>query len=703
MSPEQVLGGALDGRSDLFSVGCMLCELVSGRRPFEGDSVMTTLYKIAHDEPTLEHLTGPELEGLLPILKRALAKKVDDRFATAAELGDALKGFLNKSAARVALFAAAPAMATGPRLSDATLDLKPSVAAPTLEVARPQPDPTQLFRLLREIYVGSRSGHLFFTHGSERRSLRILRGQVIHASCDVPGEHLGDVAVRYGLLSQADLERAVAIVLRDRKRLGIVLSELGLLDRSHLEEAVGLHVREILFNVLERSGGVHAFEDVAEGDLEAELGSTLSTGELILEATRRVQDPALVRRGLGDMDRILELSTDPLLRAQKIALTPTDGFVLSRIDGATSARDIIGLIPLPSEDTERSLLGLLCTGSVDYRPEPTRSRPALSGSFAARLASLAEAEAAGAKAVSSPRPAIQEPRGEERALPDPGSGPLRQLILGTFEGLRTKDHFEVLGLTPIASEGLVRDAYSRLARALHPDTCRDTSLSDLREKRDAVFVRVCEAYETLRSPDTRAEYQRQLEMRKPRRFPPAHQDPRPSPGPAPAPAAPAPTPMAQAAPTAPSRAPEVAAQSDDPSADFQEPSEVIRYAERLMQADRYWDAIQQLEKLIPRIQGPIRHRAQVTLARASMKNPKWLKRADELLQSVIRENPGFVEAYVALGTLYREGKLVNRASAMYRKALGLDPNHPEARQQLAALDEATAAPRRVGALKGLFS
>ena len=134
-------------------------------------------------------------------------------------------------------------------------------------------------------------------------------------------------------------------------------------------------MRELLFNVLDRTGGSHAFEEAAEGLVEADLNSRLSTAEVIFEATRRMQDPELVSRALGDMNRVLVLSSSPLMQSQKLTLTPTDGFILSRIDGTLSAREVVSLIPLPPADTERSLFGLLCTGTVVYREEITRARP----------------------------------------------------------------------------------------------------------------------------------------------------------------------------------------------------------------------------------------------------------------------------------------------------------------------------------------
>ena len=67
MSPEQVQGTKVDGRSDLFSVGCMLFELVTGRRPFHSDNLMAIFYKITHEDAELR----PDPAGRR--LRRALA------------------------------------------------------------------------------------------------------------------------------------------------------------------------------------------------------------------------------------------------------------------------------------------------------------------------------------------------------------------------------------------------------------------------------------------------------------------------------------------------------------------------------------------------------------------------------------------------------------------------------------------------------
>ena len=96
MSPEQVRTGLVDGRSDLFSVGLVLYELVTGEKAYQADNVVSLLYKIAHEEPPLANLpAGPQWEKLRGAVTRSLAREPEDRYpdarAMAAELGHALE------------------------------------------------------------------------------------------------------------------------------------------------------------------------------------------------------------------------------------------------------------------------------------------------------------------------------------------------------------------------------------------------------------------------------------------------------------------------------------------------------------------------------------------------------------------------------------------------------------------------------------
>ena len=99
MSPEQVQGKKVDGRSDLFSVGCMLFELAAGRRPFHSDNLMAIFYKITHEDANFDLIPqGADYDALMPILKKALAKDLDDRYQTAYEFAVDLREWLKAHA-----------------------------------------------------------------------------------------------------------------------------------------------------------------------------------------------------------------------------------------------------------------------------------------------------------------------------------------------------------------------------------------------------------------------------------------------------------------------------------------------------------------------------------------------------------------------------------------------------------------------------
>lgn len=91
MSPEQIEGKPLDGRSDVFSMGSVLYELLSGERPFTGDTVSTVIYHILNQAPAPVCTVMPGLPRRLNlVLDKALAKNQEDRFATAEEFRKAL-------------------------------------------------------------------------------------------------------------------------------------------------------------------------------------------------------------------------------------------------------------------------------------------------------------------------------------------------------------------------------------------------------------------------------------------------------------------------------------------------------------------------------------------------------------------------------------------------------------------------------------
>jgi serine/threonine protein kinase len=103
MSPEQLEGRPLDGRTDIFALGIVLYEMVAGVRPFKGDSRGSIMAAILSSDPeplsTVRPLTPPLLDR---VVKRCLAKDPEERWQTARDLAAELK-FIHESASQAAL------------------------------------------------------------------------------------------------------------------------------------------------------------------------------------------------------------------------------------------------------------------------------------------------------------------------------------------------------------------------------------------------------------------------------------------------------------------------------------------------------------------------------------------------------------------------------------------------------------------------
>jgi tetratricopeptide (TPR) repeat protein len=420
--------------------------------------------------------------------------------------------------------------------------------------------------------------------------------------------------------------------------------------------------RQTLIEALRAPDALGSFEEGGAESPDPPLG--FGTEDLLREAAHAA-DPALLEGVLGSLDRPLETAGD--LRAiPQASLTPSEGFLLSRIDGAMSARAVLDLVPLAPEAARRSLFGLLLAGLARF------------GSGVLREGGTRASVAVAALSMTPPAgsPAALPNEARERMLRE-----RRQSILATHARVVGQpNHFEVLGLAREVTEAEVKAAYFRLAKLFHPDTLGE--LQDLREEMEAIFSRLGTAFEVLGQPKSRANYESFLP--KPHSFP-AHTF-QTLPGIDP-PGARRPPPSVPGAPLlkTPERSPEDIAWMAE---------EGQKRGEVLLGEGKFWEVIQELEPRVGALAGRARHRGRLVLAQAYLHNPKWLHRGEELLRAVVRDDPMNSEAYYLLGTIYKTGGLVNRAASMFRKVLEIRPGHKPAADELAALDKAPPPPRR---------
>jgi serine/threonine protein kinase/Tol biopolymer transport system component len=198
MSPEQARGEKADARSDIFSLGCVLYEAVTGRRPFQGKTAADTLAAILKEDPPTISDTGKQVPAELErVIERCLAKNAAQRFHSAHDLAFALRVLTSVGGEKPGVVQQAPQKARGP--------LPMTIAAAVVILAalglfywlrnRPLPPPrisstTQITHDgLKKYLAGTDGSRLYFTEASAHSlgQVAVSGGEIAQMPVPVPG------------------------------------------------------------------------------------------------------------------------------------------------------------------------------------------------------------------------------------------------------------------------------------------------------------------------------------------------------------------------------------------------------------------------------------------------------------------------------------------------------------------------------------
>lgn len=529
-----------------------------------------------------------------------------------------------------------------------------------------------LTQVLQGFRSGRQTGVLHLDQGGQAKHVYFNKGDIVFARSENGTDRLGEILVRSGKLTRPELELACKVRESSHLRIGKTLVDMGYVSDNELDALVKRQVESILQSLISWETGSYRAElrDSALDEQDADLvRGDISTENILMETVRGLDDPNAVRRGIGDLTVPLRFARAPDWIGKNLTLTPQEGFVLSRVDGESSANEIAKLSPMGEDETLRCICALIVAGVLETETpnlpvEPTETA-----------------------AVSRPEPQEVKPPPPE---PEP---PAKKIELSEaarefHEEMRRKHatahqvtYYELLDIETMATPDEVKAGYFRLAKKLHPDHRAGLKIHDPEGAFDDLYLAVKAAYEVLSSETERRRYDFSLEQKRPKVT---------TPSPEPPPAANTSTRPKPKTPVAPG-----------PPPSHYDARQMARLhfanGQRFFNEGSFHEAIEELQDAVRLDGGQGQYHRM--LGHALAKNPKWRRRAEEHFLKVLEIDQFDIDTMLALGDIYEAGGMGQRARKVYEQALGLDPGNRRAIAKLGGAPRSNTIDKLKGILR----
>ncbi len=532
MSPEQFGEEKVDVRSDVYSLGVILFELLTGQLPFTAPSLAQLAYKHMSDRPPSILTLRPDLPASLDALVARLLLKTaslrpEDAGALAEELTDAFASVMT-----------APQRGGKPS-SDDDEDTEPNTVTdgPSLLKMYARPEwpkveiPTSLTNLecfynidalfLPEFFgTMSRdrvSGITWFSLGMVVKGVFWQDGEIVFAVSNDLSERMGERLVRQGRIPRRQLNEAMRWQYEhEGTSLIDALMALDFVTADMIQSMLNTHVYSICYSLIDWEEGGYAFE-ASDADLDTK--ASLNVGDLIFDSVRSLLDLGRIKAYLGGLEQRWQAS-QAWHDIDKVTLRPDESKLLRQLETAQTVNQLVERLELPEEQVLRTICALFSLGALKRVDTETQYDDlALDFEEIPDQPTIADEEA-----IPSPAEAIIEERSVQQiksvdalapaSAPQSASATMESVSLFFYElenmlsqlSRAGSDYYAVLGISTQTSQEDVNAVYHQLMDKFNPDNHKEmvNQMPTVGFQLESICKQIDEAHKKLSDPEVRA-------------------------------------------------------------------------------------------------------------------------------------------------------------------------------------------------------
>ncbi|MGZ7032161.1 MAG: DUF4388 domain-containing protein, partial [Thermoanaerobaculia bacterium] len=232
----------------------------------------------------------------------------------------------------------------------------------------------QLPDVLSFISMIRASGKVTLRHDQLERTIVFKDGDIVFATSNSPEHSLGSFLLRNGKITQAQVEEARQR-MTPQIRHGKALVQIGAISAKDLWWGVKNQALEILYSLFTWKDGTFTYTETAEELSSEKIVLDLSTANVIMEGTRRLDETARIREKIPSLDLIFAKVAGVVPDFEQLEMNDDEIALYNNIDGVLTVRELIGRSDLTEFETTRMLFQLLSARLIELAPEEKEGRP----------------------------------------------------------------------------------------------------------------------------------------------------------------------------------------------------------------------------------------------------------------------------------------------------------------------------------------